>query len=62
MPVLRKPTSTDPVARVLAHADREITGVYDRYEYVSEKRTALERWAAHVGGLLHPPPVATDAE
>jgi hypothetical protein len=55
-------TSRFIVARVLAHADREITGVYDRYEYVSEKRTALERWAAHVGGLLRPQPVeATNA-
>jgi integrase len=42
------------VARVLAHTDREITGVYDRYEYLAEKRTALEKWAAHVVGLLQP--------
>jgi integrase len=45
------------VARVLAHADREVTGVYDRYEYLAEKRAALERWAAHVVGLLAPQPV-----
>jgi hypothetical protein len=32
MPMLRKPTPTDPVARALPHADREVTGVYDRYE------------------------------
>jgi integrase len=47
------------IARVLAHADREVTGVYDRYEYLPEKRAALERWAAHVTGLLRPQPVET---
>jgi integrase len=45
------------VARVLAHTDGEITGTYDRYEYLVEKRAALERWAAHVVGLLQPQPV-----
>jgi integrase len=45
------------VARVLAHTDREITGTYDRYEYASEKRAALEKWAAHVVGLLQPQPL-----
>jgi integrase len=45
------------VARVLAHADREVTGIYDRYEYLTEKRAALERWAQHIAGLLQPQPV-----
>jgi integrase len=45
------------IARVLAHTDREITGTYDRYEYLTEKRAALEKWAAHVVGLLQPQPV-----
>jgi integrase len=47
------------VSRVLAHADREITGVYDRHEYTAEKRAALELWARHVTGLLQPQPVET---
>jgi integrase len=42
------------VARVLAHTDTTITGIYDRHEYQSEKKQALERWAAHVTGLLQP--------
>jgi integrase len=50
-------TSRFVVARVLAHTDREITGVYDRYEYLTEKRAALEKWAAFVVGLLQPQPV-----
>ena len=33
------------VARVLGHTDSEVTGVYDRYEYLDEKRTALQGWA-----------------
>jgi hypothetical protein len=33
------------VARVLGHTDKEVTGVYDRYEYLDEKKTALQGWA-----------------
>ena len=32
------------VARLLGHADRAITSVYDRYSYDSEKRAALDKW------------------
>ena len=32
------------VARLLGHADRAITSVYDKYSYDDEKRAALERW------------------
>jgi integrase len=49
------------VARVLAHSDREITGIYDRHSYLAEKRQALERWAEHVTGLLRPTPVEVEA-
>ena len=28
------------IARVLNHADRTVTGIYDRYEYLEEKRRA----------------------
>jgi integrase len=45
------------VARVLAHTDREITATYDRHQYEKEKKSALEKWAAHVTGLLAPQPV-----
>ena len=33
------------VARVLGHTDKEVTGIYDRYEYLEEKQTALQGWA-----------------
>jgi integrase len=39
---------------VLAHARPGVEGVYDRYEYLDEKRDALERWAAHVWGIVTP--------
>ena len=33
------------IGKVLNHADPHITGVYDRYEYFSEKQEALQKWA-----------------
>src|SRR5262249_6760251 len=30
------------IARVLNHADRTVTGIYDRHEYLAEKRSALD--------------------
>jgi integrase len=44
------------LARVLNHADREVTGIYDRYEYLPGKRDALDRWAKHIETLINPPP------
>ena len=32
------------VSKILNHADREITGVYDRHSYDPEKRYALDAW------------------
>ena len=29
-----------------------IVGVYQRHDFADEKRVALERWAAHVEGLI----------
>jgi hypothetical protein len=40
---------------VLNHADNSVTGIYDRYEYLAEKREALERWALYVSNLTAPP-------
>lgn len=34
------------IERVLGHAIEGVAGTYNRYSYLSEKRTALERWAA----------------
>jgi integrase len=37
--------------RILSHRQPGVVGVYDRYQYLKEKREALEQWAAHVDGL-----------
>ena len=37
--------------RVLNHIQPGVAGVYDRFAYLEEKRTALEKWAVHLKGL-----------
>jgi integrase len=44
------------IARVLNHADRTVTGIYDRHEYLAEKRRALNAWAAEIGRIIGEPP------
>jgi integrase len=41
--------------RVLAHTIPGVEGVYDRYEYLAEKRDALERLAALIARIVNPP-------
>jgi integrase len=43
------------IGKVLNHADRTVTGIYDRYAYIQEKRHALEAWARYVEDLTNPP-------
>jgi hypothetical protein len=33
------------VAKILGHADSDVTGRYDAHAYDREKRAGLERWA-----------------
>src|SRR6185437_14653502 len=40
------------VAKVLNHADRDITSVYDRHDYSAEKRTALQTWADQLRAII----------
>lgn len=40
------------IARVLGHVDRSVTGIYDRFEYLDEKRIALESWARTVTAIV----------
>jgi integrase len=43
------------VDRILNHTSGTIRGVarvYNRFDYAGDRRAALERWAAHVGGLI----------
>jgi integrase len=41
---------------VLAHRPPGITGTYDTHEYESEKREALQMWAARLRSIVEPPP------
>ena len=42
------------ISRVLNHADRSVTAIYDRHSYLEEKRHALETWASYLTGLTKP--------
>jgi integrase len=44
------------IARVLNHADSTVTAIYDRHEYLPEKREALEKWGGYLEGLIQQPP------
>ena len=37
---------------MLNHADREVTGIYDRYTYDDEKRRALRRWDRRLQAVI----------
>ena len=40
------------VARVLGHINGSVTGIYDRYEYLDEKRVALDTWGRVLTGIV----------
>ena len=40
------------VKKILNHVEPEITAVYDRYSYDTEKREALETWAKRLIALV----------
>jgi len=40
------------VEKVLNHATGDIAEVYDRHDYLPEKRTALERWGKHLTAIV----------
>jgi integrase len=48
--------------RVIAHLPAGIEATYDRFEYLDEKRHALEAWAAFVEQLVNPQPKVTPIE
>ena len=43
------------LSRILNHADQSVTGIYDRHEYLAEKRHALEQWGQFLENLTNPP-------
>ena len=42
--------------RVIGHGPRGLVGVYNRHEYLAEKRDALDRWARELHSIVTPPP------
>jgi len=42
---------------VLAHVRPGIKGVYDRHQYLEEKREALTLWSARLRSIVEPPPL-----
>ncbi len=40
------------VGKVLNHSDQEITAIYDRHDYFSEKQIALNRWSDYLLDML----------
>jgi integrase len=40
------------VEKVLNHSTGDIAEVYDRHDYLAEKRAALEKWGEHLSALL----------
>ncbi len=40
------------VSKILNHADREVTGVYDRHSYDQEKRHALDAWGRRLSEIV----------
>lgn len=40
------------ISKVLNHADRSVTGIYDRHNYLAEKRAGLEAWASYLISLI----------
>jgi len=51
-------TSRLVIKRVLDHADHDVTAIYDRYEYLDEKRRALDAWGQFLENLTSPTPGA----
>ena len=49
------------VERVLAHTDKSVTAVYDQYEYLPEKKAALETLDRVLTGILTPDERAASA-
>jgi len=45
-------TPQDTIDRVLNHAKATLAGTYNRYEYLEEKRRALEAWAERVAFIV----------
>jgi integrase len=54
--IMSRYATPDIAERVIGHAIGGVRGVYDHYAYAAEKRSALEKLAAHVLGVVHADP------
>jgi len=50
------------VKKILNHAEREVTAVYDRHSYDAEKREALETWANRLMTIVSGVPAVAKSE
>jgi hypothetical protein len=41
---------------ILAHKRVGLSGIYDTYDRLAERRAALEQWSNHIAGLMTPRP------
>jgi integrase len=48
------------IGKLLNHADQGVTAIYDRHEYLAEKRRALEVWGQYLHDLVNPSPADTN--
>jgi hypothetical protein len=44
------------VKKILNHAERDVTAVYDRHSYDAEKRAALEAWSWRLQAIVNGKP------
>jgi integrase len=42
------------IARILNHKDASITGIYDKHDFLEEKKTALAQWAHYLLSVVAP--------
>jgi hypothetical protein len=40
------------VKKILNHAERDVTAIYDRHSYDPEKRTALDAWCRRLEAIV----------
>ena len=48
------------IAKILNHAEPEVTAVYDRHRYDAEKKLALNAWGAELERLVDPSRAGSD--
>jgi integrase len=54
--IMSRYTNSDIAERVIGHVIPGVRGVYDHYDFMKEKREALEKLAVHVLGVVHADP------